>query len=69
MHLAVPIRIGVAMVLAAPARDSRLALHYGLIALAAFALVTEVPVHADLRCNSGRSETPRGNRGDCRLKR
>jgi transposase len=45
------------MVLAAPARDSRLALHYGLAALAAFGLVTEVPVHVGMRCNSGRSET------------
>jgi hypothetical protein len=58
MHLAVPVRIGIAVVLAAPARDTRLALHYGLAALAACALVMEVPVHAGMRCNSGRSETP-----------
>jgi hypothetical protein len=45
------------MVLAAPARDSSLTLHYALAALAACGLVTEVPVHAGMRCNSGRSET------------
>ena len=57
MQLAVSVRIGVAMALAAPARDSRLALHYGLAALAACGLVTEGSMDAGMRCNSGRSET------------
>jgi hypothetical protein len=47
--LSVPVRIGVAVALAAPARDSRLALHSGIATWAAFGLVTEVAVHADIR--------------------
>jgi len=44
------------MMLAAPAHDSKLALHCGLAALVAFGLVTELPGHAGMRRNSGRSE-------------
>lgn len=49
MHLAIPARIDIAMMLAAPAHDSRFALHCGLTALATCALVTAVPMHAGMR--------------------
>jgi hypothetical protein len=42
MLLAVPVRIAIATVLVAPARDGRLALHYGLVAMEACGLVTLV---------------------------
>ena len=57
MLLAVPVCIGIATVLVAPARDGRFALHYGLAAMAAYRLVTEGPMHAGKRCNSGRAKT------------